>query len=126
MISDGCKIAATARIERSVLSPGVQVKEGAVVRQSIILTDTVIESGAIVERAIIDKRVLIGEEARVGAILAEDSLAIAMVGKNSQVPPGFTVEAGAVIATDVIPSDYPASLIRRGDYIQTKRLPYEV
>lgn len=126
MISDGCKIYSGTLIERSVLSPGVQVKEGAVVRQSIILTDTVIESGAVVERAIIDKRVLVGKEARVGAILADIPPIITMIGKNSQVPPGTIVEAGAVIATDVIPSDYATTLVRRDDYIQTKRLPYEV
>ena len=51
---------------------------------------------------------------------------MAMVGKNSNVPPEFIVEAGAVIATDVVAEDYPSDIVRRGDYIQTKRLAYEV
>ena len=88
MITDGCVIAAGARVERCVLSPGVRLQEGAVVRESILLTDTVVEAGAVVERAIIDKRVRIGEGARVGGILPGGSLSVAMIGKNSQVPPG--------------------------------------
>ncbi|HSB01217.1 MAG TPA: sugar phosphate nucleotidyltransferase, partial [Anaerolineales bacterium] len=61
MITDGCVIAAGARVERSVLSSGVRVQEGAVIRESILLTDTVVEAGAVIERAIIDKRVRIGQ-----------------------------------------------------------------
>ncbi|NJD59177.1 MAG: hypothetical protein FIA98_07240 [Anaerolineae bacterium] len=51
---------------------------------------------------------------------------LTMIGKNSDVPRGFTVEAGAVIGTDVIESDYPASVVRGDDYILTKRLAHEV
>jgi glucose-1-phosphate adenylyltransferase len=126
MITDGCVIAAGARVERSVLSSGVRLQEGAIVRESILLTDTVVEAGAVIERAIIDKRVRIGQGARVGAILHEGPLAIAMVGKNSQVPPGYTIEPAAVVSTDVVAEDYPSRNIREGDYVQTKRLAYEV
>jgi hypothetical protein len=38
----------------------------------------------------------------------------------------MTVEPGAVIGPDVIESDYPSpTTVRRSDYIQTKRMPYE-
>jgi glucose-1-phosphate adenylyltransferase len=126
MITDGCTIGKGALIECSVLSPGVQVQAGAVVRESVILTDTIIESGASVERAIIDKRVQIKENAQVGSIHPESDPAITMVGKNSFVPSGLIVESGAIIATDVTVSDYRSNVIRSEDYIQTKRLPYEV
>jgi glucose-1-phosphate adenylyltransferase len=126
LITDGCVIAAGARVERSVLSSGVRVQEGAVIRESILLTDTVIEAGAVIERAIIDKRVRIGQGARVGAISPEGPIAITMVGKNSQVPPGYTIEQAAVISTDVVAEDYPSRTVREGDYVQTKRLAYEV
>jgi glucose-1-phosphate adenylyltransferase len=126
MITDGCTIGKGALIECSVLSPGVQIQAGAVVRESVILTDTIIESGASVERAIIDKRVQIKEKAQVGSIQPESDPVITMVGKNSFVPSGLIVESGAIIATDVIVSDYPSNVIRSEDYIQTKRLPYEV
>lgn len=126
MISDGCVLSSDTIVERSVLSPGVRVMPGAVVRESVILTDAVIQPGAIVERSIIDKRVNIGENAVVGGIDLTGDPAITMIGKNSQLPEKLIVEPGAVIATDVIPSDLSTNLIRSGDYIQTKRLAYEV
>jgi UDP-3-O-[3-hydroxymyristoyl] glucosamine N-acyltransferase len=49
-----------------------------------------------------------------------------MIGKNSTVGSDMVIESGAVIATDVTTTDYPSSQIRSGDYIQTKRLAYEV
>jgi glucose-1-phosphate adenylyltransferase len=126
MICDGCEIASNARVIRSVLSPGVLVKPGAVVRESIILTDSVIDSDAIVERTIIDKKVYIQAGARIGAITEDVEPVLTMIGKNSLVPKGFTVEPGAVIGTDVIESDYPAQVVRADDYILTKRLAHEV
>ena len=126
MITDGCVIPFGATIERSVLAPGVHVHSEAIIRESIILTDTEIKAGAVIERSIIDKRVTVGEKAHVGGIQEGSDLAITMVGKNSQVVPGLVVEPGAVIGTDVIPSDYPSNIVRKGDYIQTKRMPYEI
>lgn len=126
MITDGCVIAPGARIERSILAPGVRVDAGAVVRESVILTDSVVEAGAVVERTIIDKQVHIGENARVGKIDPTSDLRVCMIGKKSYVSAGLQVEPGAVIATDVIPEDYPGEVVRSEDYVQTKRLPYEV
>jgi glucose-1-phosphate adenylyltransferase len=125
LITDGCVLAAGAHIERSVLSPGVRIKAGATVRESIILTDAVIESGAVVERAIIDKRVTVGSNTRIGGqVVGEEG--ITMIGKNSIIPDDFTIEPGAIIATDVVASDYASPLIRGDEFIETKRLPYEV
>jgi glucose-1-phosphate adenylyltransferase len=126
LICDGCEIDSTARVIRSVLSPGVTVRPGAVIRESILLTDTIVEADAIVERAIIDKRVRISAHAKVGGILESPEPVITMVGKNSEVPKEFVVEAGAVIGTDVIETDYPASVVHGDDYILTKRLAHEV
>lgn len=126
MIADGCILAPGAVVERSVLSPGVRIGPGAIVRESVLLTDVVIEAGAKVERAILDKRVKIGAEAHVGAPAEQASCQISMVGKNSIIPAKTIVECGAVIATDVIPDDYPGTTVRSDDILQTKRLPYEV
>jgi glucose-1-phosphate adenylyltransferase len=126
LVTDGCVIAAGALVERSVLSPGVRILPGAVVRESVILTDTVVEAGAIVERAIVDKRVVIGQQARLGRIDPGGAPRICMMGKNSHLPPGYTVEPGAVISTDVVNEDYPAKIIRGDAYLQTKRTAYEV
>ena len=126
MITDGCVIAKGAIVDHSILSPGVKVETGAVIRNSVILTDTIIHSGVVIECAIIDKKVEVFENAHIGSACLESELSISMVGKNSQIPPGLVVKSGAVIATDLIPSDYTSTIIRSGDYIQTKRLPYEV
>jgi len=126
MICDGCEIAPSARIVRSILSPGVFVHSGAVVRESILLTGTVIEANAVIERSIIDKRVHVGEHSRVGGMLESEEPVLTMIGKNSEVPKGFTIEPGAVIGTDVIESDYPANVVRGDDYILTKRLAHEI
>lgn len=126
MITDGCVIYPDATVERSILSPGVTVKSGAVVRESVLLTDTVIEPGAIVERAIIDKRAQVSENARVGAIEAGPEPRIAMIGKNSVITAGMIIQPGAIIGTDVIPEDFHSKIIRSDEYIQTKRLAYEV
>jgi len=126
MISDGCYIQENCRIESSVLSPGVVVRPGAIVRESIIMTDAVIESGAVVERAILDKRVCVEGGARVGGGIGNPDIRIAVVGKNSIVPSGVVIEPGGEVGTDVIASDYPAPVVKSGEIIVTKRLPYEV
>ena len=126
MVADGCQIYSGARVERSVLSPGVIIEAGAVVRESIILTDTVIHANAVVEQTIFDKRGSVGEGAHVGGVQTGAEPAITMLGKHAHVPPGMVVEAGAIVGPDVIPSDFPVDFVRANDYIQTKRLPYEI
>jgi glucose-1-phosphate adenylyltransferase len=126
MICDGCEIDSGAQVIRSVLSPGVCVRPGAVVRESIILTDSTIEANATVERCIIDKRVRVSSNARVGAIGDPQEPVLTMIGKNSEIPSGFTVEPGAVIGTDVCVEDYSGNVVHGDDYILTKRLAHEV
>lgn len=126
MICDGCYVGEGARLESSVLSPGVVVQPGAVVRESIILTDSVIESGAVVERAILDRRSRVERDARIGGGVADAYVRIALVGKNSVVPAGWVVEPGAEIGTDVIASDYDDRVVHAGQFIQTRRLANEI
>jgi glucose-1-phosphate adenylyltransferase len=124
MISDGCIIEKGAVVQSSVLSPGVVVRAGARVCQSVVLTDTSIERGASLCRAIVDKRVHIGEKTSIGS--SDPGAALAVIGKNSEVPASTIVEAGAVIGTDVIASDYSAALVKANEILQTKRQPYEI
>jgi glucose-1-phosphate adenylyltransferase len=127
MVADGCEIYPGACVGRSVLSPGVIVREGAVVRESIILTDSVIQSNAKIERAILDKKTWIGPDAIVGSIAQDENIRIPMIGKNSRVAASMVVEPGAVIGPDVIELDYlDIKLVRSQDFVQTKRLPYEI
>jgi glucose-1-phosphate adenylyltransferase len=126
MLSDGCYVQENASVESSVLSPGVIIGPGAVVRESIILTDTYIESGAVVERSIIDKRVRVGENARLGGGVADPNVCLTVVGKNSVIPANMLLEPGAEIGTDVIASDYSGQVVKPGNIIETKRQPYEI
>lgn len=100
MITDGSVIGAGAVIERSILSPGVFVGPGAVIRESVILNDAYIEAGARIDRALVDKIAVIGKNARVGAWQDMGDLKITSVGKNSRIPPDFTIGAGSIIGSD--------------------------
>jgi len=114
MITDGCVISAGARIERSVLSPGVWIGRNAFVRDSVILTGTVVEEGARVDRAIVDKLVRIGKRARVGQRpKPSEGLGITTIGKNAQIPDRIAVRRGAVIDADATPEYFSAGALRQ-------------
>jgi len=117
MITDGCVISSGARVDRSILSPGVFVGPGAWIRESIILTDTWIDAGARVERAIVDKSVRIGRKARIGKATrgekSTDGAGITTIGKNAEIPDGATVRRGTVIHTDVTAEQFPAPRRKR-------------
>ena len=100
MITDGSVIGAGAVIERSILSPGVFVGPGAVIRESVILNDAYVEAGARIDRALVDKIAVIGKNARVGSWQDMGDLKITSVGKNSRIPPDFTIGAGSIVGAD--------------------------
>lgn len=104
LISNGCRV--DGSVERSVLSPGVYIAEGAIVRQSIILNDTVIEAGAVVDRCIIDKQVVVKQGAKLGEgsdnspnKMLPDVLntGLTLVGKRAVVPEGVTLGRNVVV-----------------------------
>ncbi len=104
LLANGCRVDGV--VERSVLSPGVFVAEGAIVRDSVILNDTEIGPGAVVERCIVDKEVRIGAGARLGdgddntpnkALPEAINTGITLVGKQSVVPEGISVGRNVVI-----------------------------
>jgi glucose-1-phosphate adenylyltransferase len=114
MITDGCVLSPGARVERSVLSPGVWIGPNALVRDSVILTDSVVEESARVDRAILDKLVRIGKRVRVGQRPKPgEGLGITTVGKNAQIPDRITVRRGAVIDADATPEYFSASALRQ-------------
>lgn len=104
LLSNGCRVDGV--VQRSVLSPGVLVAEGATVRDSVILNDTVIEAGAVVDRCVVDKDVVIGAEAQVGfgddntpnaAAPERINTGLTLVGKGSVIPPKLTIGRNVVI-----------------------------
>jgi glucose-1-phosphate adenylyltransferase len=81
-----------ARVERSVLSPGVRVGEGAAIVESILFDDVVVGPGAKIRRAVIDE----GMEIPAGYEIGYDAEADA---KRFVVGPGgiTVVPASAVL-----------------------------
>jgi glucose-1-phosphate adenylyltransferase len=93
LISNGCRIDGV--VQRSVLSPGVYVAEGAVVKDSVVFNDAIIEAGAVVDRCIVDKKVVIGAGAQVGAgddntpnleLPERLNTGITLIGRNNRIP----------------------------------------
>lgn len=102
LVCDGAIVEAGARVERSVISPGVFIGAGAVVRESVILNGTRIEPKARVERAIIDKIVTVGAKARIGEPGEEgEPVELAVIGKNVTIPDEFVVPKNVSVGADV-------------------------
>lgn len=104
LLANGCRV--DGIVERSILSPGVYVAEGAIVRDSVILNDTIIEAGAVVDRSIVDKDAHICAGARVGdgddntpnrTMPEEINTGISLVGKGSVVPEGYTLGRNVIV-----------------------------
>ncbi len=104
LLSNGCQI--EGAVEHSILSPGVQVGEGALVRDSVILHDSIIEPGAVVERCVVDRQVRICQDARVGHsddnspngdLSARLSTGLTLIGKGSMVPAKMRLGRNVVV-----------------------------
>ncbi|MDQ3705605.1 MAG: glucose-1-phosphate adenylyltransferase [Chloroflexota bacterium] len=127
LISHGCRVRGS--VERSVLSPGVVVEEGAVVRDSIVLFDTVIGAGSVVDRSILDKEVVVGKNCRIGH--GDDmtpnkqepgrlNTGITLVGKRSRLPDNLTVGRNCKIGTDLRPQDFKTDTLESGDSVEDR------
>jgi glucose-1-phosphate adenylyltransferase len=124
LLSNGCIIEGT--VERSIISPGVYVSEGAMVRDSVIMNDTKIAAGAVIERAIIDKEVSIAEGVRIGVDgdntpnrqLPEDlNTGLTVIGKGTKLPAGVCLGHNVVISPSVKESDFPSLEIASGETV---------
>ena len=103
MISEGCDI--DGFVDFSVLFQSVTVEEGANVRYSVVMPGSVIKKGADVRYAIIGENCVIEEGAKVGQRPEKmediEKWGIAVLGNNITVHKGATVEAKAMIYSDV-------------------------
>ncbi len=127
LISHGCII--KGQVERSVLSPGVVVEEGAVVRESILLFDTVIGAGSVVDRAILDKEVIVGKNCHIG--YGDDmtpnrlepsrlNTGITLIGKRAHLPDNLKVGRNCKIGTDLRPEDFSSDTLASGETIEDR------
>lgn len=131
MISHGCII--SGQIERSVLSPGVVVEEGAIVRNSIILFDTVIGAGSVVDHAILDKEVIVGKQCTIG--YGDDmtpnklepsrlNTGITLIGKRAHLPDNLQVGRNCKIGSDLRPEDFPSDTLPSGETIEDRSIAH--
>ncbi|HEX6482517.1 MAG TPA: glucose-1-phosphate adenylyltransferase [Ktedonobacteraceae bacterium] len=127
LISHGCII--KGQVERSVLSPGVVVEEGAVVRNSILLFDTVIGAGSVIDHVIMDKEVVIGKQCQIGS--GDDmtpnklephllSSGITLIGKRTRLPDNLKVGRNCKIGTDLLPEDFRTDTLASGETIEDR------
>lgn len=127
LISHGCII--KGRVERSVLSPGVIVEEGAVVRDSILLFDTIVGAGSSIDRTITDKEVIIGKQCQIG--YGDDmtpnrleptrlNVGITLIGKRAHLPDNLKVGRNCKIGTDLRPEDFPADTLASGETVEDR------
>ncbi|MCJ7605142.1 MAG: sugar phosphate nucleotidyltransferase [Dehalococcoidales bacterium] len=114
LLSHGCKI--EGHIERSIISPGVHVAEGAVVRDSIIMDDTQIGRNCIIDRAILDKEIIIEPDSHIGygddyrvnkAMPSILSSGLTLIGKHTVIPSGYCVGRNCIIYDNVMEHDLP-------------------
>ena len=96
IVTEGCEI--YGHVENSVLSPDVQVGEGAEVLYSVLMPGVVIEEGAKVEYAIVGENTIIRKGAHVGAPPdGSDGWGVATCGPDIEIREGATVAANAMI-----------------------------
>ncbi len=124
MISDGCVIESGAVVRNCVFSPGVRIMNNVEINQSILFKDCIVGKNSIINCSILDRRVNIGENCIIGE--HDSNFQITVIGKDSTIPESWTIEASAIIGTDVIPDDFNANLVKSGEFVQTRRLPYEI
>lgn len=124
LLSNGCIIEGI--VERSILSPGVQIAPGAVVRDSVIMNDTVVNSNAKIERAIVDKEVWIGEGAEIG--YGVDNVpnrryperlntGLTVIGKRGRIPAGLKIGHNVIINPHVNEADFQTDFVASGETV---------
>ncbi len=97
LICNGCTI--LGKVENSLISPGVTIKEGAVVKDSIIFPDVIIQENARVNKSIIGEDVVIGEESVIGTATKKpvQPNGITIIENNMKISPKSRIVAGSEI-----------------------------
>ncbi|MPZ23866.1 MAG: glucose-1-phosphate adenylyltransferase [Dehalococcoidia bacterium] len=127
LISSGAIVNGT--VQRSVLSPGVFVAEGATVADSILFDDVVIRQDCVINRCIIDKRVEVRPRSQLG--FGDDLTAnkdepenlnsgITLVGKGACIPERIRVGRNCKVLPFVRPVDFENEYIESGSTISRK------
>ena len=133
LLSSGCKI--EGQVERSILSPGVQVAPGAIIKDSIIMDNTEIGQDSIVDHTILDKEVRIGPNCHIG--FGDDyhvnrdnpkvlNSGLTIVGKHAVIATGYKIGRNCIIYDNVVEDDFTERIVQSGDTIKPKRKPVRI
>jgi len=117
------------RVEGSVLSPGVRVGKGAQVLNSIIMHDCQIGAGTYLDRVIVDKKVRIGEKARIvgRADLPNREFAeqlkegLTLIGKGASIPARIKIQGNTIIYPWVEEGDFPGLKMAEGQTVRPNK-----
>jgi glucose-1-phosphate adenylyltransferase len=133
LLSGGCNI--EGRIEHSIISPGVQVAEGAVVKDSIIMDNTHIGRNSIINRSILDKEITIepdchigfGDDFRINRLYPEVlNTGLTIIGKRTIIPSGYRIGRNCIIYDSVVEGDLSPAEVKSGETIKPKRKPIRI
>jgi glucose-1-phosphate adenylyltransferase len=127
LLSSGCKI--EGHLEHSILSPGVQVAEGAIVKDSIIMNKTQIGRNCVIDHAILDKEITIEPDCHIGC--GDDyrinrlyptilNTGLTIIGKRTVIPAGYKIGRNCIIYDSVTEGDLPESGVRSGETVKPK------
>lgn len=116
------------RVEKSVLSPGVRVGKGAQVLNSIIMHDCQIGAKAYLNRVIMDKKVRIGEQARIGGLAdlpnrefpGQLKEGLTLIGKGASIPARIKIQGNTIIHPWVREVDFNGWLVDQGETVRKK------
>lgn len=133
LISSGCQI--EGHVEHSVLSPGVQIGEGAVVRDSIIMDNARIGRGCSIDRSILDKEVITEPDSFIG--YGDDNhvnrdnpkvlnTGLTIIGKRTVIPSRYRIGRNCIIYDNVVEGDLPYSEVKSGETVRPKRKPIRI
>jgi glucose-1-phosphate adenylyltransferase len=125
LLSAGCII--DGKVERSVLSPGVCVAEGAVIKDSIIMENTQISANCVIDRAILDKEIIVGAGSHIG--FGDDfrsnrlnsevlSSGLSIIGKRAIIPADYTIGRNCIVYDGVTESDLPPYVLKSGETVK--------
>jgi glucose-1-phosphate adenylyltransferase len=130
LLSAGCRI--DGHVERSIISTGVQVAEGALVKDSIIMDNTQIGRNCIIDRSILDKEVKIETDACVG--FGNDyrvnrgspkvlNTGLTIIGKRTVIPEGYKIGRNCIVYDNAAGGDFPDSEVKSGETIKPRHKP---
>jgi len=128
LVSQGCRI--DGAINRAVISPEVSIAASARVEDSVLMAGVRVGPGAVIRGAVIDKDVQIGAGVVINGRSSEhpvvtnaeyprcDLDGLTLIGKGSRIPDGISLGANVVVQPGVDPGAFSQSQVPDGSTIK--------